>query len=93
MPGNTVWFPRQEELEHAIYHDMKTEIHTLATLNDEFIGCIHRQLTTRHMHFSYHRATEGCIPLASVEGVLKVTILAFSVLLDNTEYSLTVRAR
>ena len=81
------------ELEHAIYHEMKTEIHTLATLNDEFIGCIHRQLTTRHMHFSSTEATEGCIPLASVEGVLKVTILAFSVLLDNTEYTLTVRAR
>ena len=83
----------EEELEHAIYHEMKTEIHTLATLNDEFIGCIHRQLTPRHMHFSSTEATEGCIPLASVEGVLKVTILAFSVLLDNTEYTLTVRAR
>ena len=62
----------EEELEHAIYHDMKTEIHTLATLNDEFIGCI---------------------PQPSIEGILKVTILAFSVLLDNTEYSLTVRVR
>lgn len=83
----------EEELEHAIYHDMKTEIHTLATLNDEFIGCIHRQLTTRHMHFTSAEATEGCIPQPSIEGVLKVTILAFSVLLDNTEYSLTVRVR
>ena len=83
----------EEELEHAIYHDMKTEIHTLATLNDEFIGCIHRQLTTRHMHFTSAEATEGCIPQSSIEGVLKVTILAFSVLLDNTEYSLTVRVR
>lgn len=83
----------EEELEHAIYHDMKTEIHTLATLNDEFMGCIHRQLTTRHMHFTSDEATEGCIPQSSIEGVLKVTILVFSVLLDNTEYSLTVRVR
>lgn len=82
-----------EEAEHAIYHLMKTEIHTLATLNDEFIGCIHRQLTTRHMHFTKDDATEGCIPQPSIEGVLKVTILAFSVLLDNTEYVLTVRVR
>lgn len=83
----------EEELEHAIFHEMKTEIHTLATLNDTFIGCIHRQLATRHMHFTKEEATEGCIPQPSIEGVLKVTILAFSVLLDNTEYKLTVRVR
>ncbi|WP_313582410.1 DUF6669 family protein [Lacrimispora sp.] len=82
-----------EELEDAIYGQMKTEIHTLAMLNDEFIGCIHRQLTTRHMHFTREEATEGCIPQASIEGVLKVTILAFSVLLDSTDYTLTVRVR
>ncbi|MDR0923935.1 MAG: hypothetical protein LBN31_06240 [Hungatella sp.] len=82
-----------EELEDAIYGQMKTEIHTLAMLNDEFIGCIHRQLTTRHMHFTCEEATEGCIPQASIKGVLKVTILAFSVLLDNTDYTLTVRVR
>ncbi|MBS6195517.1 MAG: hypothetical protein KH828_08055 [Clostridiales bacterium] len=83
----------QEELNHAIFNEMKTEIHTLATLNDEFIGNIHRQLTTRHMHFTAEDATEGCIPVSPIEGVLKVTIIAFSVLLDNTEYKLTVRAR
>lgn len=83
----------QEELERAIYQEMKTEIHTLATLNDEFIGCIHRQLTTRHMHFTAREATEGCIPQPSIDGVLKVTILVFSVLLDNTNYTLTVRVR
>lgn len=83
----------EEEFEHALYHEMKTEIHTLASLNDEFIGCIHRQLTTRHMHFTSGEATEGCIPQASIEGVLKVTILVFSVLLDHTEYTLTVRVR
>ncbi|MDR2025531.1 MAG: hypothetical protein LBQ71_20320 [Hungatella sp.] len=82
-----------EELEDAIYGQMKTEIHTLAMLNDEFIGCIHRQPTTRHMHFTCEEATEGCIPQASIKEVLKVTILAFSVLLDNTDYTLTVRVR
>ncbi len=86
-------FASQEELEDAIYGQMKTEIHTLAMLNDEFIGCIHRQLTTRHMHFTSEAATEGCIPQPTIEGVLKVTILAFSVLLDNTDYTLTVRVR
>ena len=83
----------EEELNHAIFNDMKTEIHTLAMLNDAFIGNIHRQLETRHMHFSSDDATEGCIPVSPIEGVLKVTILVFSVLLDNTEYKLTVRAR
>lgn len=83
----------EEELNHTIFNDMKTEIHTLATLNDEFIGNIHRQLETRHMHFTATEATEGCIPVSPIEGVLKVTILAFSVLLDSTEYKLTVRAR
>ncbi|NCB92062.1 MAG: hypothetical protein EOM40_05740 [Clostridia bacterium] len=82
-----------EELDHAICHEMKTEIHTLASLNDEFIGCIHRQLTTRHMHFTHEEATEGCLPVDKIGGVLKVTLAVFSVLLDNTEYSLTVSAR
>lgn len=82
-----------EELEQALYHDMKSELHTLATLNDEFIGCVHRQLTTRHMHFTAEEATEGCIPQSSIQGVLRVTVLAFTVLLDKTEYTLTVRVR
>ena len=85
--------PTLEEWEDAVYHGMKTEIHTMATLNDTFIGNIHRQLTTRHMHFTATEATEGCIPQPNIEGVLKVTILVFSVLLDNTDYQLTVRAR
>lgn len=85
--------PTPEEWEDAVYHGMKTEIHTMATLNDTFIGNIHRQLTTRHMHFTATEATEGCIPQPTIEGVLKVTILVFSVLLDNTDYQLTVRAR
>ena len=83
----------EEELEDAIYGQMKTEIHTMAALNDEFIGCIHRQLTTRHMHFTPKEATEGCIPQPCIEGVLKVTVLAFSVLPDNTGYTLTVKVR
>lgn len=83
----------EEELEDALYHQMKTEIHTLAMLNDEFIGGIHRQLATRHMHFTKEDATEGCIPQPAIEGVLKVIILAFSVLVDQTQYCLTVRAR
>ena len=82
-----------EEWEDAVYHGMKTEIHTMATLNDTFIGNIHRQLPTRHMHFTATEATEGCIPQPAIEGVLKVTILVFSVLLDDTNYQLTVRAR
>lgn len=88
------YIPKSEqEWENALLKDMKTEIHTLASLNDQFIGGIHRQLTTRHMHYSRDSVSKGCIPVFPIEGVLKVTILAFSVLLDNTEYVLTVRAR
>lgn len=82
-----------EEFERLILHDMKTEIHTMATLNDVFIGNVHRQLTTRHMLYSPEKTTEGCLPQSCIEGVLKVTILVFTVLLDNTRYRLTVRVR
>ena len=70
----------------------KTEIHTMATLNDEFIGCIHRQLTDRHMLYQDNEATEGCIAQGSFDGVLKVTILVFNVIRDDTNYTLSVSA-
>ena len=76
-----------------IMDSAKTEIHTLAMLNDRFIGCIHRQLTNRHMHFCSSLATEGCIPQTDLEGVLKVTVLVFNVLMDDTHYTLQVSAR
>ena len=41
-----------EEFRQTILHEMKTEIHTMAELNDNFIGCIHRQLTDRHMLYT-----------------------------------------
>mgnify|MGYP001638588000 CR=1 FL=1 len=81
-----------EELKQAILNNMKAEIHTLATLNDQFIGCIHKQLLTRHMHYDYPEASEGCVPQETFDGVLKVTVLVFNVIKDNTRYALTVRA-
>lgn len=81
-----------EELRRAILNDMKTEIHTLATLNDQFIGCVHKQLLTRHMTWDGESASEGCIPQEAFDGVLKVTVLVFNVLMDGTPYTLTVRA-
>ncbi|HIS27348.1 MAG TPA: hypothetical protein IAA57_10770 [Candidatus Pullilachnospira intestinigallinarum] len=82
-----------EKLRDLMLGEMKTEIHTLATLNGEFIGCVHRQLTTRHMHFTAGDATEGCIPISPIEGVLRVTLLSFNVLMDDTPYTLSVSAR
>ena len=73
-----------------ILGDMKTEIHTLATLNDEFIGCIHKQLTDRHMLYDHGTASDGCIPQEKIDGVLKVTVLVFNVIKDDTHYKLTV---
>ena len=70
--------------------DLKTEIHPLATLNDEFIGCIHKQLPDRHMIFSKDFTSLGCIPQERLEGVLKITLLVFNVARDNTRYTLSV---
>jgi len=80
----------EAEARRVILNDMKTEIHTLAMLNDEFIGCIHRQMSDRHMLYDGDYATEGCIPVQNFEGVLKVTVLVFNVIKDNTRYKLTV---
>ena len=82
-----------EEMKNCILHDMKTEIHTLAELNGEFIGCIHRQLTTRHMTFDGENASPGCIPQKIFDGVLTVTVLVFNVIRDGTHYELTVRGQ
>lgn len=79
-----------EEFKQTILHEMKTEIHTMAELNDDFIGCIHRQLTDRHMLYTKDFTSDGCLAQDTFSGVLKVTVLVFNVLLDNTQYTLTV---
>ncbi len=82
-----------EELDRLILHEAKTEIHIAAMMNDTFLGCVHRQLTDRHLHFTTEEATEGCIPQPSYSGVLKVIVLVFNVILDDTRYELSVSAR
>ena len=72
-----------EEFRQTILHEMKTEIHTMAELNDNFIGCIHRQLTDRHMLYTKEFTSDGCLAQDTFSGV-------FNVLLDNTQYTLTV---
>ena len=79
-----------EEFRQTILHEMKTEIHTMAELNDDFIGCIHRQLTDRHMLYTKEFTSDGCLAQDTFSGVLKVIVLVFNVLLDNTQYTLTV---
>ena len=79
-----------EEFRQTILHEMKTEIHTMAELNDNFIGCIHRQLTDLHMLYTKEFTSDGCLAQDTFSGVLKVTVLVFNVLLDNTQYTLTV---
>ena len=79
-----------EEFRQTILHEMKTEIHTMAELNDNFIGCIHRQLTDRHMLYTKEFTSDGCLAQDTFSRVLKVTVLVFNVLLDNTQYTLTV---
>ena len=89
MSGQTI--SPEEARKYLIYDiDLKTEIHPLATLNDEFIGCIHKQLPDRHMIFTKTTASHGCIPREVYEGVLKITLLVFNVAKDHTRYTLTV---
>lgn len=76
-----------ETITSAIY-EMKTEIHSIAYMNDLFIGGVHKQLTTRHMNFSQEETSEGCIPQQSIHGVIKITLIVFNVLLDDTNYKL-----
>lgn len=80
------------ELKRVILNDMKAEMHTLATLNDRFIGCVHKQLLQRHMYYDYPNASEGCVPQEQFDGVLKVTVLVFNIIKDNTHYALSVQA-
>lgn len=80
----------EKRAREVILYDMKTEIHTLATLNDAFIGCVHKQLTDRHMLYENGGVSEGCIPQEAFDGVLKVTVLVFNVIKDDTHYVLTV---
>ena len=72
---------------------MKTEIHTIVTMNDEFIGGIHKQLTTRHMYFSKSQASDGCIAQKNINGVVKITLVIFNVILDETHYSVILSAK
>ena len=81
-----------DELRHSILSQMKTEIHTISTLNDEFIGGVHKQLVDRHMLYDGDFASDGCIPQEKFDGVLKVTVLVFNVIKDCTHYTLAVSA-
>jgi hypothetical protein len=75
----------EEKITNAI-KEMKTEIHTIVTMNDEFIGGVHKQLTTRHMSYSPTHTSDGCIPQKNIHGVIKITLVVFNVLLDDTNY-------
>ena len=83
----------REQLAELFFRETKTEIHISAFLNDEFIGCIHKQLTCRHMHFGPGELSQGCIMPERLEGVLKVTVLVFQVLLDDTPYTVTIKGK
>ena len=87
-PGET---DSDEVLTDAI-RGMKTEIHTIAAMNGEFIGGIHKQLTERHMHYSPSFTSDGCIAQTRIGGVIKITLVVFNVLMDDTHYSLSLSA-
>jgi len=78
-----------DEITSAV-SGLKTEIHTIITMNDEFIGGVHRQLTCRHMLYTPRETSEGCIPQESIQGVIKITLVVFNVIQDDTHYQLTL---
>ncbi len=82
-------YSSDEELTDAC-SSMKTEIQLLVNQNDIFIGGIHRQLTDRHMIISKNFATEGGIPQDEISGVIKIIVLVFNVLQDDTHYTVTL---
>lgn len=82
-----------DELITSAISGMKTEIHTIAYMNDNFIGGVHKQLTTRHMYFSPEKASDGCIPQQRIHGVIKVTLVVFNVLMDDTNYKLILSVK
>ena len=45
------------------------------------------------MVFSPSKLSEGCVMPESLEGVLKVTVLVFNVLMDETPYEVSVHAQ
>ena len=79
----------EEEIIEASKY-IKTEIHISAFLNDKFIGGILRQLDERSIYISKEEATLGAICNDNIQGVLKVNIMIFNVIYNNTNYKLTV---
>lgn len=82
--------PSEEEIIDRT-HGMKTEIQIEAFLNDKFIGGIHRQMDKRNLYISSKEATEGAITQKNIEGVIKVNIIVFNVIYDNTHYELNLK--
>lgn len=81
-----------DEVINRTLKNMKTELQIVVTMNDVFIGGVHRQENPKHLYFSDLQATPGCIPQPSINGVLRITIIAFSVILDATHYNLSLLA-
>ncbi|CEM61290.1 hypothetical protein DWQ65_01190 [Treponema phagedenis] len=75
-----------------IAKSMKTEIQLIVQMNDTFIGGIHRQMKDRHLYISPSYATEGAIPQTAIEGVIRIVVIFFNVLCDNTGYTVSLSA-
>lgn len=81
-----------DEVLTGTLKSMKSELQMIVTMNDTFIGGIHRQENPKHLYFSDKQATEGCMPQPSIHGVIKITLVIFSVISDDTHYTLSLSA-
>lgn len=84
--------PLKEANTSAILSSMKTEIQLAAYIGNTFIGNIHNPATCKEISISQAAASNGCFPLEtdSIIGTLKVVVNVFSVLEDETTYTLTI---
>ncbi len=74
----------------ALIFNSKTELQLSVMMNDVFIGGIHNQVNPKQIHLTNNSATEGFIPQPIYKGNIKIIVIAFSVIQDNTNYKLSL---
>ncbi len=74
----------------AFILNSKTELQISVMMNDVFIGGMHNQTNPKQIHLTSCDATEGFIPQPIYKGSIKIIVIAFSVIQDDTNYALSL---
>lgn len=70
---------------------MKAEINMSLFINEEFIGCAHRDDENKRIMLTKEEASLGFKPITSLKGVIKIVLNVISIVDDETEYKLSVK--